>query len=464
MADSFDRSHIPQACGIYIMRDALGAIIYIGKANNLAKRVAQYFNRENTQAKNAALVPLIRKIDYIPCASEREALILERRLIYRHQPFFNVMWKDNKSYPWLKITLGEDYPRLMLVRKKSRDGGVYFGPYPKVSTMKSLMRALWRQGLFPLRPCRWEFSREKPLEKRKISACLYYHTKECPAPCAGRASYDEYRRIAEQAALFFRGRYKELEARLSSEMEQASREMEYERAAQLRDNIEALGQMGERVRFAAVTERDIERPVQDTRAVTDLQAALGLADPPHHIECFDISHFQGRQTAASMVCFMGGKPHKEHYRRFRVRAAAAGDIDDFKAMAEVVGRRYRRLVEDKAPLPDLVLIDGGKGQLSSAVQALREAKARIPAASLAKRLEEVFLPGREESMLLDPARPALRLLQRLRDEAHRFGVGYHRLLRDKAMFGSGFSAGRRRPRLPSSRRARPGRTSGETSR
>lgn len=413
------------------MRDASGGILYIGKANDLAERVAHYFST-GASLKNSVMVPLIRAIDYIPCASERDSLLLERRLISRHQPFFNTMWKDDKTYPYLKVTLGEDFPRLLLTRRKQKDGGAYFGPFPKVAPVRNLLRYLWRRKLFPLRPCRWEFDRKKPLDRRKIQSCLYYHTQECPAPCAGRVSLDDYRRLAEKAVLFFRGDYAGLRSELAREMKASSDRLEYERAAVLRDNISALSQMGEKVRVQAVREEDVAQAVAASQAVTDLQKALGLARPPHHIECFDISHFSGQETVASMVCFQGGAPCRDHYRKFKIRSVEG--IDDFRSMEEVVGRRYRRLLSEGAPLPDLVVIDGGKGQLKSALAALARLKLELPAASLAKRVEEVFLPGKAESLLLGRDRPALRLLQSLRDEAHRFAVAYHTLLRGKKLF------------------------------
>jgi excinuclease ABC subunit C len=427
-----DRSHIPHKTGVYVMRDAGGDILYIGKALDLAKRVANYFNPNKTDVKTTALMPLVRRLDYILCESEREALLLEQRLIKEHQPFFNAVWKDDKSYPWLKLTLGEDFPRLHTTRRKVKDGGVYFGPFPKVTPVKALLRYLWRRRLFPLRPCRWDFSETKPLDEKKIKGCLYYHTKECPAPCAGRISKEEYRGIAAQAELFFKGRYQDLQDELEAEMKSAAAALEYEKAAALRDNIEAVSQMGQRIRVRAVNADDVTRHTAGTEAVTALQRALGLEKPPVHIECFDISHFQGHQTVASMVCALGGRAHRDHYRRFKIRDVAG--IDDFKSMHEVVFRRYKRLKEEKAELPDLVLIDGGKGQLGAAQQALLDLKLKLPLASLAKRIEEVFVPGRPESILLKLDDPALRLLQQCRDEAHRFGVTYHRLLRNKEMF------------------------------
>ncbi|MFA6002563.1 MAG: excinuclease ABC subunit UvrC [Elusimicrobiota bacterium] len=434
-----DRGHVPHACGVYIMRDAGEGILYIGKAKDLARRVAQYFNPNKPDLKNSLLAPLVRGIDYLPCASEREALLLERRLIHKHQPFFNAMWKDDKSYPYIRLSLGEDFPRLALTRRKLNDGSLYFGPYPQVAPIKSLLAYLWRRRLFPLRPCRWEFSVKRPLARAKIQACLYYHTRQCPAPCCARISRQDYRRIAENAALFFSGKHAALRTAFTRQMRTASQRLQYERAAELRDSIQALDQLDERVRLRALRAEDLTAPLESSRAVSDLQKALGLPAPPHHVECFDVSHFQGRQMVASMVCFQGGEPCREHYRRFRLREVAG--IDDPRSIAEAVRRRYRRLAESGEPLPDLVLVDGGKGQLSAAAAELAALDLppgrRLPRlAALAKRIEEVFLPGRAESLILERNHPGLRLLQRLRDEAHRFGVAYHRLLRSRALLRS----------------------------
>lgn len=414
------------------MRDAGAQILYIGKARDLAKRVAHYFTPNRMGLKQTVLMPLIRQIDFIACASERESLLLEQRLIRKHQPPFNAMWKDDKSYPYVKLTLGEDFPRLTMTRRKVKDGGLYFGPYPKVAQIRGLLRYLWRHKFFALRPCRWDFSETKPLDERKVKACLYYHTGECPAPCVGKISKEAYGEIAKDAALFFEGRHEDLIARFEAEMKEASKQTQFERAGQLRDNIAALAQMGERVRFKAVTAAEIEGPVAATQSVSDLKQALNLPTPPMHVECFDISHFQGNETVASMVCFKGGEPHKDHYRRFKIRTVSG--IDDFASMAEVVGRRYKKMLKDDDQLPDLILIDGGKGQLGAAAAELAKLKVKTPVISLAKRIEEVFVPHKSESILLENGRPALRLLQRLRDEAHRFAVAYHRLRRGKALF------------------------------
>ena len=428
--DGLDRSHLPHACGVYLMRDGAGTILYIGKAKDLSARVAQYFDASRHPLKNATLMPLVRRIDYVPCASEREALLLEQRLIRARQPFFNVLWKDDKSYPYVKITLGEDFPRIVLTRRKAPDGGAYFGPYPKVAPVKALLRDLWRRKYFPLRPCRWSFGVDQPLSERKINACLYYHTRECPAPCAGRISPGDYRRIAERAVLFFRGDYRRLKKDYELEMRRAAARLDFEGAARCRDNLQGMEQLSERVRMTRVNPGEIEKPLASSRAVEELQRALGLDRPPFHIECFDVSHFQGLAHVAAMSCFRGAEPFKDHYRRFKIRTVSG--IDDFAALFEVVQRRYRRLSAE-GELPDLVLIDGGLGQLHAASRALRQAGVRIPIASLAKRLEAVYTPETSEPLILPRSSEALKLLQRLRDEAHRFGVTYHRLLRRKGL-------------------------------
>ena len=415
------------------MRDKTGHILYVGKARDLAKRVASYFGKGSGHTtKTAALVASINHVDYLPAESEREALIMERSLIRQMQPHFNTMWRDDKSYPYVKLTWNEDYPRLFMTRKVVRDGAKYFGPYPNVTQVRRLLHYLWKQHMFPLRPCRYEFSEKDPLPLEKAKQCLYYHTKECPAPCVERISKGDYRQIAKDAELFFRGKYKPLLVSWEKEMKEASAAQNYERAGQLRDNLAALEHMGERVTFRKIQLSDVVARVDRSRAVTDLQKSLGLARPPMRIECFDISHFQGLETVASMVAFEKGEPKKDDYRKFKIKTVRG--IDDFASMGEVVGRRYRRLRDEEKPLPDLVLIDGGKGQLQAAQAAIRKVldSARIPPmAALAKREEELFLPGKEESVRLPMDSPAMHLVQYVRDEAHRFAVTFHRARRAK---------------------------------
>ena len=424
-------SVLPHDPGVYLMRDTAGRILYIGKAIDLRKRVANYFRAERLEPRIRALMAEVRNIDYVAAASEREALVMEQRLIHRHQPDYNVIWKDGKSYPFVKIT-NEDFPRLRLTRRKLRDGASYFGPYPNTTGVRQIMRDLWRRGMVPLRPCDFEFSETKPLERKKIDACLYFHTGQCPAPCAGKISPEDYRRLADLGRLFFEGKNGPLRAAWEKEMKTSAAALNFERAAHFRDIIAALDHVNERVTFRALREEDVQGRLEASRSLRELQEKLGLPRPPVRIEAFDISHIQGVETVASMVCFVGGNPFKSGYRKYKIKTVAG--VDDFASMEEVVSRRYRKVLDENLPWPDLVLIDGGPGQLSAALKGLKQVTNRAqPIASLAKRDEEIYMPGREEPIRLPKDSPALQILQQVRDESHRFAIGFHRQRRDKGM-------------------------------
>jgi excinuclease ABC subunit C len=414
------------------MRDSAGGILYVGKAIDLRKRVANYF-RPDVEPKIRAMMADVRHIDYIAAAGERDALVMEQRLIKRHLPLYNVMWKDGKSYPFVKLSVNEDFPRLRLIRSRLRDGALYFGPYPNVRAVRHLLDWVWRNRLFLLRPCDLEITVGRVYSYEKVKSCLYLHTGECPAPCLGRVSKEDYGRSVERARLFFEGKNSELLAVWREEMKEAADRLAFERAAQLRDSLEALNHIREPVTFRSLKEEEVKGRLESTRALQELQSALSLPRPPLRIECFDISHIQGTETVASMVCFDRGRANKSAYRKFKIKTVPG--VDDFASMAEVVGRRYRRVKEEKLPWPDLILIDGGPGQLSAAGRAFAEVTdRRVPLASLAKREEEVFLPGRKDPVRLSKDSPALQLLQRVRDEAHRFAVNFHRSRREKAVF------------------------------
>lgn len=426
--------NLPCSPGIYLMRDSSAAIVYIGKARNLKKRVASYFvSSKTTNSNTQALLGCVRHIDYVPTASEREALVLEQRLINQHQPSFNVMWKDDKSYPYVALTMSEDYPRILLTREKKRDGSIYFGPYPNVSQVKQLLTWAWRKKLFPLRPCKLTILEGRPYPYERVKSCLYLHTAECSAPCLGKISSSKYRKIAERARWFFGGQKEKMIRHWETEMKKLSSRMDYEEAAKVRDRIDTVRHMSERVTFRQMSPDMLEDRVRVSRAIQELMRVLQLRKPPHRIECFDISHIQGVEKVASMVSFIGGRPDKSQYRKFIIRTVTG--IDDFRSMAEVVGRRYRRLKLEGKTLPDLVLIDGGKGQLSASLTAIRNLSiSSLPLAALAKREEEVFLPGQSEPIRLPADSPALLLLRHIRDEAHRFAITFHRQRRKKRTF------------------------------
>jgi excinuclease ABC subunit C len=446
-----DLSHLPHSCGVYLMKDALRKIIYIGKANDLRKRVSSYFlDRADASAKISAMVPMIRHIDYIPTESERDTLILEQKLIRRFQPFYNTLWRDDKTYPFVKLTAGEDFPRLLLTRTKKNDGGRYYGPFSSVKIIRSLLKGWWQSKLFPLRPCEYDLTEDKvsggllaerdPRLHRKVQSCIYLHTGDCPAPCMGKISKKEYGAIVEKVERFFDGDYAALSQGLRREMKDASDALDYERAALCRDQIKALDHIAERIRVRKVDEESVTKQTRMSQALTDLQKHLELPVPPMRIECFDISNIQGTESVASMVVFDGGQPARSEYRKFKIKTVQGAD--DFASMEEVVTRRYLRLAQEKKRLPNLVLIDGGKGQLASAVKAFRKLKQEgyartlsgIQIASLAKQEEEVFRPGREDSIRLPKDSAALHVLQHIRDEAHRFAITYHRQRRNKAAF------------------------------
>ena len=444
-----DLNHLPSRPGVYLMRDAAFNIIYIGKAKDLRKRVGQYFIKgaEKRDLKTPNLTALIRRIDYIAAASEREALVLERELISQYQPFFNVLWKDAKSYPCVKITK-EEYPRIFFTRKKFQDGGLYFGPYPKVDPISNLLRYLWRIGFINLRRCRWDFSGTRPLNPKKINSCLYYHTGQCPAPCAGKISPAEYRALVDRIADFFRGDFGKLLKGFRAGMTSSSKAMDYEKAGNYRDFIAAIEHMAERVQIKEFKSDLVAKETYKTGAVTALMKDLGLPKPPAHIEAFDTSSMHGAHAVAASVCFINSQKNAGHYRHYKILFKnVPGGSDDFAMIKEAVKRRLSHFAnacagavskasghktsKSREPLPDLLLIDGGKGQLASAMSAMRELKVKVPVIALAKRLEEIYVPGKPHPVRLERDHPGLLLLMAIRDEVHRFAVTYHRKLRDK---------------------------------
>lgn len=430
------------------MRDNQAKIVYVGKAKDLRKRVASYFRNRALAPKLVSLLSIVQQIDYIPTDSERESLLLEQKLIRRLQPLYNTMWRDDKSYPYLKLTWNEDYPRLILTRQKKTDGGKYFGPYPNVSIIRKLLRKLWRKKIFPLRPCKYAFNQKElsregglkvsqPALYKKVQSCIYLHTGECPAPCVGRISQNDYRKIADKAELFFRGKTQPLRTELDHEMKTAAKKLDYEKAAQIRDQLSALAHISEKVILKKINEEAIAEQMQTSRGITELQERLRLPAPPMRIEAFDISNIQGTDAVGSLVVFEKGVPKKSEYRKFKIKTVTGQD--DFSMMAEVVDRRYRRVLEEGKKVPNLVLVDGGKGQLSAAVKALQtlskenksNALLQMPVAALAKEQEEIFLPQQAEPIRLPQDSPALHILQWIRDEAHRFAITFHRQRRRK---------------------------------
>ncbi|HWH02300.1 MAG TPA: excinuclease ABC subunit UvrC [Gemmatimonadales bacterium] len=524
---------LPDRPGVYLWKDAEGGILYVGKAKSLRSRVRSYFGPDHEDVvKHEALVRQIAAVETIVVPTEAEALLLENNLIKAHSPRFNVLLRDDKSYPQIAVTMGEPFPRILVVRRVTIPGARYYGPYTDVGTLRQTLQIIRR--LFTVRSCNWKLPEERP-----DRPCLDYHIERCKAPCVNYQSQEDYRRMIDDVLLFLEGKTVDVRTRLRERMNEASRVQDYERAAQLRDAIrwleqidrpqaveqvgggdaDAIGfardgddacgvilrvregrvvarehrflehaegeteaavlsaflvryylpleqranrvllpfgpddfealrslspdvewltpQRGANARVVAVAEQnarhlldslmiesfDIEERAADP--VYALGRDLGLAAVPRAFICVDISTNQGRDTVGSLVWFESGRPKKSEYRRYKIKGPA--QQDDFAAIHEVITRFVtRRLAEQKA-LPDLAVIDGGKGQLSAAVDAARGAGApALPLVSLAKREEHVFFPDRAEPLVLSRRSPSLRLLQRARDEAHRFAVTYSR--------------------------------------
>ena len=403
-------ARLPDQPGVYLFRDARGALLYVGKAASLRKRVASYFSPTGLSPRIAHMMARVADLDVRVTSSEAEALLVEAHLIKTEKPRYNVAFRDDKSYPMLKVT-NEPFPRLLVARRKASDGAHDFGPYPDAGLMHQAVRFLRR--VFPMRTCR-TFPK---------TPCLEYHLGQCLAPCAGFVTAAAYRRIVEDLLAFLRGERNRLLSELSARMAQASRARRFEEAARLRDQIQALTSV-----IVAKAKSSMASPLEQ------LQAALKLSRLPRRIEAFDCSNLFGTFAVGSMVTFSEGKPLRAHYRRFKIETVAGGD--DYRMMRELIRRRYGGTLAGELPLPDLVLVDGGKGQLSAALAELAALSLQVPAIGLAKRFEHIILPHQEEPVVLLPTSPVLHLMQHIRDEAHRFAVTYHRTLRGKGVSAS----------------------------
>ena len=405
--------NLPETPGVYLMKNVEGKIIYVGKSVNLKSRVSQYFHHNDHPPKTRAMVRSVADFDIINVNTEVEALILECNLIKKYRPRYNVSLKDDKMYPYVRIT-NEQYPRLCITRRPVEDGSRYFGPYTNVGAMQQSLKLL--RKIFPLRTC-------KHFHKRP---CLEYHIKRCLAPCTKDINVDKYREMVDSVALFLDGQTHELETQLSDKMNVAAEKLDFETAAHFRDLIIAVKKLSE-MQMILNSKSELEEisEVDHMGDVYDLQSRLNLKLPPRRMECFDISHIQGSETVASMVVFQDGSPDKSSYRRFKLRTTE-GKPDDFLSMQEVTTRRYSTCEN----LPDLIVIDGGIGQLNSALEIIRPL-CDVPVIGLAKQFELVFVEGESIPVELPMDSPAIKLLQRIRDEAHRFAITYHRKLRRK---------------------------------
>lgn len=540
-------ANLPTKPGVYQFKNDSEKIIYVGKAKNLRSRVKSYFVQgRQVDAKTKAMISKISDVEIIMVDSEAEALILEDTLIKRYKPRYNILLRDDKSYPYVRVT-NEPYPRIFPTRNIVRDGSKYFGPFTDGRALRIIMKTL--RSIFMIRSCDLNINAES-IAQKKHRVCLDYHINKCEGPCVGLISEEDYNRNVRGAMKVLSGKTKDLEYELIRQMDELSEQMKYEKAAVVRNRLELLRDYSSKQKVVSMelTDRDIfgiakieetacslvlkiregkltgkrhfiikdahllneSSIVQRTmerwyiesdlipkeiylpeepddleyltdwlsgkrgnmvriiipkigdkkhfvdmaahnaelilkefniamsrreqvipRSVQSLQRDLHLKKLPRRIECFDNSHIQGSELVSSVVVFEDGKPKKSDYRKFKIRTVHKND--DFAAMREAVSRRYKRLIEEKAELPDLIVIDGGKGQLSAAFGIIKELGIEndVIMIGLAKRLEEIFLPGQSDSILLPKTSSSLKLIQQLRDEAHRFAITFHRQLRDK---------------------------------
>jgi excinuclease ABC subunit C len=406
-------ANLPEASGVYIFKDSQGQIIYIGKAKSLKKRVQTYFSRQ-LSTKTQAMVSKIADIEHILTSSEVQAQILEASLVKEKQPQYNISLKDDKSFPWIKIT-DEEFPIVSIMRKKGRqknDTALYFGPYTDGKLLRQALKTV--RYIFGFRSC---FKIPKKL-------CLYYRLNLCPAPCTGRISPKDYQRVINNIILFLEGRQDELIRRLSFKMQILAKEKRYEEAAQLRDQIQALAST------APYESSFRSLPFKETQA---LKRFLNLRHLPRRIEAFDVSNIFGNEACASMVAFDNGLADKDNYRRFRIKKAKK--IDDYQMLQEVIRRRYQRVIGEGLRLPDLIIIDGGKGHLNVAYKELLTLNLNIPLISIAKPHDDIYVIDKDSSLKLKTGSLALHLIQRVRNEAHRFALSYHHVLRRKKTLG-----------------------------
>jgi excinuclease ABC subunit C len=545
---------IPTSPGVYLMKDAEGNILYVGKAANLHHRVRSYFGTgQKLSPKLERMVARVSDFDFFVTTSEQEALILELNLIKRHRPRYNVRLKDDKTFPYLKIDINEDWPRVHITRRLEKNGGRYFGPFASAKSVRQTLKVL--KGIFPFRSCR------KSITGTDLRPCLEYHIHHCLGPCIGIVSKEEYTEVIKQVILFLEGKREMVVQELQGKMEKAAEALDFEKASLLRDQIQAIDRVieGQRIATTISGEQDViafandrdqayvqvffirsskligresfvlqgarseepgqimtnfikqfyasapyippllllQYPVEDrtiieswlqskrgakvhiqvprrgnkkqlvrivaknaqqgmeqlrvkqlatptalAAALAEIKRELHLPRLPSRMEGYDISNIQGTVAVGSMVVFEEGKPKPSHYRRFRIKTVSGAN--DYAMLQEVVKRRFKRSLKSDAStpntwaiLPDLVLIDGGKGQLNSVLAAMREVGVgSVATASLAKENEEIFVPQKREPIILPRSSPGLQLLQRLRDEAHRFALGYHQKIRKRQTFAS----------------------------
>ena len=421
----------PQKPGVYLMKDAAGRVIYVGKAKSLRARAGSYFLKAAAlDRRTAELVREICDIDFIEAESEVDALLAEARLIKDVQPKFNQELKDDKTFPYLEIYTREDFPRVEFTREPSERGTKLYGPFASASGLRGAIQVL--QKIFKFRTCSLDID-EGDEKWRWFRPCLLASINQCTAPCNLRIGKEEYRRDINRLRMFLEGKKSSLLKQMRREMAAASKELRFEQAARLRDEIRMLETLDERGELDTHVQPEVFY-IDPKKGLAGLKKVLKLAEAPRVIEGVDIAHLGGGETVASLVQFIDGLPFKPGYKRYKIRSVAG--VDDFASIHEVVARRFQRLDAEQETFPDLLLIDGGKGQLNAGLAAFESLAIEPPTViSLAKREEEIYVPGADEPLRLGRHAFALRLLQYVRDEAHRFAQHYHHILRRKSTLG-----------------------------
>jgi excinuclease ABC subunit C len=438
--------NLPKTPGVYLFKDGQGRVMYIGKGKDLRSRVASYFQSSADLLRTrgpeiASMIGQVVDLDFLDCETEVDALLQEARLIKDIQPPYNERLRDDKTFPYLEITTDEDFPGVYVTRQPHARGTKLYGPFTSAAGLRDAVNAL--QKVFRFRTCELPIL-EGDEKRRHFRPCLLHSIGQCTAPCAGLISAEEYGKDIERFRRFLASKRSVVLRQLRKEMEQASQDLRFEQAARLRDEIKAL----ESLSLSGDPQVDVQPEVfhvDPTEGLARLADVLEMVSPPRTIEGIDIANLHGGESCGSLVCFIDGRPFKNGYRRFRIKTVEG--IDDYAMIREVVTRRYRMASEGEELYPDVILIDGGLGQLHAALEAFEHMEMRPPMViSLAKREEELYVQARGKPIRLARNNAALRLLQSVRDEAHRFAQHYHHILRRKRLFDDDIAAGRRPPR------------------
>jgi excinuclease ABC subunit C len=419
----------PTTSGVYLMKDGSGNVIYVGKAKNLRSRASSYFSKEAANdVRIRDWIGFVKDVDYIETADAIAAVFTEARMIKDLRPKYNKSLKDDKTFPYLQIRTREEYPRVEITRKPRRKGVRLYGPFTGSKHLRIAMDLL--QRLLQFRTCSLDIKSTEDRWKW-FRPCLLHSIRRCTAPCNFRVSREDYRRQIKKLIFILEGKKDKLIKRMEREMTAAAEALNFEKARRIRDEITAI----QKLDLRGDTKTDVQPevfPIDPKKGLHGLKKVLGLTQVPRTIEGMDIAHLSGQDTVASLVSFLDGLPFKPGYRRFKIKSVEG--VDDFASMREVVTRRFRRLRDEDEVFPDILLIDGGKGQLNAALEAFRALGIDPPCLiSLAKQEEEIFRPGEAESIKLSKHSAALRLLQYVRDEAHRFAQHYHHMLRRKRL-------------------------------